>query len=90
MRTPKEFVAKFRKAVEKELRASLDDESGERCVEVGDEEYDFEWRGGCVEYMEEFEPSNEKRTGPASNGPFAGTGRRRGRPSRDVLVSNRM
>jgi len=60
MRTPKEFVAKFRKAVEKELRASLDDESGERCVEVGDEEYDFEWRGGCVEYMEEFEPSNEK------------------------------
>jgi len=52
MKTPKAFVAKFRKAVEKELKESLnntDRRSG-----------DFEWRNGRLEHVQDFWSKDEK------------------------------
>ena len=48
------FVSQLRGAVEAELRASLEDDHGERVVEIAGEEYGFSWRDGSVDFMKEF------------------------------------
>jgi hypothetical protein len=64
MRLPKKWVENFRKGVEAELAASLDDDSGERYLEELDD-IGFSWRDGKVEHELELLPDDEAgETGP--------------------------
>jgi hypothetical protein len=67
MRNAKEFAEEIRSAVEDELRDSLCSESGSRNVVVlqpdsaaGGVEFDYKWRDGHVEHIEENEETGKR------------------------------
>ena len=62
MQTQKEFVAKFRKEVEEQLRQHIGEVGGECYVEVDGEEHGFSWRDGGVDKLFELVPKREAET----------------------------
>jgi hypothetical protein len=61
MRDTTQFAEEIRSAIEDELRDSLCSESGSRnVVGMGDVEFEYKWRDGRVEYMEEDEETGKR------------------------------